>query len=53
MTTFRIPCTGGCGRLVDPAAGKQCRKCKRKMSVEIRRRAAKTQRKAAHAPKSE
>lgn len=45
---FRVTCSGGCGRLVDPAYNptKQCRKCKRKMSAEIQRRARKNARRS-------
>jgi hypothetical protein len=48
MTGFRKPCSSGCGRLVDPANSKtktkQCRKCRRKLALVIRRRAAKIER---------
>jgi hypothetical protein len=46
---FRVLCTGGCGQRVDPwvnNGSKQCRKCRRKMSAEIQRRARKNARKA-------
>jgi hypothetical protein len=45
MTGFRILCSGGCGRLVDPAVNRQCRKCRRKMALAIRRSTKKTQKK--------